>query len=311
MEIKEMAAQLNQLLDDLKVVVNQLADLLSIADGQTAGYDLGQPVVDVEPEPSTGAAELAAEPETIETAETEHNERNVAAAESTAETETATNPEKVQAQTEKPQAETGKTTSQTAKKPAFGMPNLANLPGLGNLFGGLMGGGMPNLAGLTGASAPKTLEEVKHNPQMMSMLSSLESNPAMLQTIAAMSGLDKEQILKAIQTVKADQPLAETAGTTATTAAPNLNLGGLGNLFGGGLGGLSSLFGGGQMPQAAPPAPGLAAPSAPTPAYQTFDAGSMTPAGYGIPQQLAATAPHPPGDPLNQLLQQWRWQPRH
>ena len=154
--------------------------------------------------------------------------------------------------------------------------NMQNLPGLGNLFGGM--GSLNN--------APKSVEEVMNNPQIMSVLGSLENNPALLNTVAAMSGMDKEKIVEAIKNLQNSAP-NPTETASETTAAVSSNP--LGNFNLGSLGDLSRLFGGGQG--MAPPQP--------------------MPTNY-----MAGTAPMPlalrssmGGDPLTNLLKQWHWLP--
>ena len=163
--------------------------------------------------------------------------------------------------------------------------NMQNLPGLGNLFGGM--GGLGGLSGLS--NAPKSVEEVMNNPQIMSVLGSLENNPALLNTVAAMSGMDKEKIVESIKNLQNSAP--DSAESVAEPTAAGSNLFGNFNLSSGlnSLGDLSKLFGGGQG--AVQPQPMMA-------------------------NAMAGTAPLPlalrssmGGDPLTNLLKQWHWLP--
>ena len=98
-------------------------------------------------------------------------------------------------------------------------PNLQmpfKIPGLGNLFGGnMLGGlfgGLPNMNNL-----PKTMEELQQNPQMLQMLQNLPNNPQLLNAVSQLGGVDKEQILSALSGLSGD---AAPTPPTVTVAAP-------------------------------------------------------------------------------------------
>lgn len=193
--------------------------------------------------------------------------------------------------------------------------NMKNMPGLGNLFGGLLGGagglgGLGNLGGLGGLgglaglnNAPKSVEELKNNPQLMSVLGSLESNPTLLSTIAGLSGMDKDQILSSIKALQGsvETDAADTASsTTADTAAADSSQAAanpLGNLNLNSLNDLSRLFGG--QANGAGQAPAAAAPMGQSGIMQNMPAGMQT-------MPLRGTIG---GDPLMNLLNQWHWHP--
>ena len=199
----------------------------------------------------------------------------------------------------------------------FGGFNMKNMPGLGNLFGGMTGGtglsgamgGLGGLSGLSGLAGktPKSLDEIKNNPQIMSILGSLENNPALLNTIAAMSGMDKEQILNSIKALRSDSAenaenakVAENAENSETTAEPKkAAVNSMGNLNLNSLGDLSRLFGGGQPAQASP-----AMSSLPNQQSAGMPMGSAMSVGGSMP--LRGTVG---GDPLANLLNQWHWTP--
>ena len=221
---------------------------------------------------------------------------------------------------ETPQTDKSKTTTQTAENKTgrqiggglngmAGNLNLKNLPGLGNLFGGLggLGGlGMGGAASLAG-KMPQSVEELQNNPQMMAMLSSLENNPSLLNTAAAISGMDKEQILTAIKGLQSTAASADADTTTekaAASAAPAANP--LGNLNLNSLGDLSKLFGG-QNPAAG--MGGMGSPTMPANAVNTamppqMPTGAAMSVGGAMP--LRGTIG---GDPLTNLLNQWHWTP--
>lgn len=196
--------------------------------------------------------------------------------------------------------------------------NMKNMPGLGNLFGGLLGGagglgglgGLGNLGGLAGlGDAPKSVEELKNNPQLMSVLGSLESNPTLLNTIAGLSGMDKDQILSSIKALQGNVETSAATGTEAsadtaadTAAAADSSQAAanpLGNLNLNSLNDLSRLFGGQSAPQGTGQAQAAAAPMGQSGMMQNMSAGMQT-------MPLRGTIG---GDPLMNLLNQWHWHP--
>jgi hypothetical protein len=160
------------------------------------------------------------------------------------------------------------------------------MPIAANPFGGLMGG----LGGL-GAAAPQSIEEIKNNPGMMSMLNSLENNPMLLNMLSSMSGMDKDKIVSAIKALNnkegSESSSASEAEATVASEQNNSGSGPMNNLNA--LEDLARLFGG--QGNAFPGQNGI---------------------GQQAMQQVAGLSPLRGtigGDPLTNLLNQWHWTP--
>lgn len=143
------------------------------------------------------------------------------------------------------------------------------LPGLGNLFGGLSG------LGNLGVSVPTSPEEIRNNPGMMSMLESLEQNPTLLNTLSAMSGMNREQILQAIRMVRGNSAQTAEAATVSAAEPTTAVAGGTPPMNGTPAELFSELSGGRSLPGAA----------------------------------LSPLRGNVGGDPLDNLLRQWHWRP--
>lgn len=163
------------------------------------------------------------------------------------------------------------------------------LPKLSNLFGGLGG-----LGGLCGIQIPKSAEEIKNNPQIMSMLENLENNPTLLNLLCGIGGMNKEQILQAVNSLKQTKCTNDTPNTADTATPTEVSSGQSGNILENfnSLGNLSKLFGGNQLPG---------------------NMGNGMNIMNGIPNQGFAQPKGMPipvnGDPLTNLLNQWHWTP--
>lgn len=171
-----------------------------------------------------------------------------------------------------------------------------NLPGLGNLFGGMLGGlgGLSGLGGLGGIQIPKSAEEIKNNPQIMSMLENLENNPTLLNLLCGIGGINKEQILQAVNSLKQTECTNETQNTADTAAPAEISSGQSDNILENlnSLGNLSKLFGGNQ--QLGNTGNGM-----------NIMNGMPNP-GFAQPNAIPMPAN---GDPLTNLLNQWHWTP--
>lgn len=91
------------------------------------------------------------------------------------------------------------------------IPAAANPFNLLNMLAGGKGSGLSGLSGMSGMNLPSTLAELHDNPQIMSMLNQVASNPQSLNMISGLTGQSPEALQAALNAL---QPAASAAPTT-------------------------------------------------------------------------------------------------
>ncbi len=238
----------------------------------------------------------ASQPKKAPRSETDNSQTS----ETSKKTGTRSGPETVKA------ARTNAPPKQAAFPNLGGLNKLSPLPPLPGLSGmGGMGalGGIGGMAGLGGMENIKSLKDIQNNPELMSVLQNLQSNPDSLNAVASMSGLDANTVKNAISSLTMSTPnTAENAAPPtkgaepAASAAPSTPVNSiLNNILSGGQGQsgiFNQILGGSSSQGISPNAPVNPLRSGQLNGPASAMTGAFTPSGA-----------------LTELLTHWNWHP--